>query len=64
MAYTGHSGHPANLGVGSPVQLMQDHTRHGVVRWLGDLREVKGLIAGVELVSIYTRCIADTNCMV
>ena len=34
------------------MQLMQDPSRHGVVKWLENLPEVKSLIAGVELVSI------------
>ena len=42
----------ANMGVGSPVELAQDHTRHGVIKWLGTLPDVRGFIAGVELVSI------------
>ena len=42
----------ANMGVGSPVELVQDPTHHGVVMWLGTLPEARGLVAGVELVSI------------
>ena len=54
VAYAGHptQGPPANMGVGSPVELVQDPTRHGVVMWLGTLPEARGLVAGVELVSI------------
>ena len=52
IAYAGPPGQPSPaLGVGSPVQLVQDPNRHGVVRWLGHLPEAKGAIAGVELVS-------------
>ena len=39
-----------DLGVGSPVELLQDSSRRGVVRWLGSLPETRGLVAGVELV--------------
>ena len=42
----------AGLGVGSPVQLIQDPNRTGVIKWIGPLREIKGTIAGVELVSM------------
>ena len=42
---------PAKLTVGSPVQLIQDHSRTGVIRWMGTLPEAKRYIAGVELVS-------------
>ena len=54
VAYAGHptQGPPANMGVDSPVELVQDPTRHGVVKWLGTLPEARGLVAGVELVSI------------
>ena len=41
------------LGVGSPVQLVGDPSRTGVIRWTGKLLEVTGYIAGVELVSYY-----------
>ena len=50
-AYAGPPGQPTpTLEVGSPVQLVQDSSRHGVVRWLGTLPEIQGAIAGVELV--------------
>ena len=55
----GHSGgppdpsHSAGLGIGSPVQLVGDHSRTGVIRWTGTLPEVTGHIAGVELVSYH-----------
>ena len=42
----------AGLGVGSPVQLIQDPNRTGVIKWIGPLSEIKGTIAGVELVSM------------
>ena len=42
----------AGLGVGSPVQLIQDPNRTGVIKWIGPLPEIKGTIAGVELVSM------------
>ena len=53
MAYAGNPAQPVptGLGVGSPVQLKQDHNRHGVIRWIGNLQETRGLVAGVELVS-------------
>ena len=62
VAYAGrpdvsHSGGPldpslsAGLDVGSPVQLVGDHSRTGVIRWTGTLPEIKGYAVGVELVS-------------
>ena len=42
----------AGLGVGSPVQLIQDPNRTGVIKWIGPLPEIKGSLAGVELVSM------------
>ena len=45
---------PANLGIDSPVQLIQDASRTGVIRWMGTLPEAKGVVAGVELVSLTT----------
>ena len=42
---------PAGLEVGSPVQLVQDPGRTGVIRWMGYLQGIQGAIAGVELVS-------------
>ena len=39
------------LGIGSPVQLVGDPSRTGVIRWIGTLPETKGYVAGVELVS-------------
>ena len=47
-----YAGHTHALDVGSPVQLVQDPNHHGVVMWLGTLPEARGLVAGVELVSI------------
>ena len=55
--YVSHSGSPpdpslsAGLGIGSPVQLVGDPSRTGVIRWIGTLPETKGYVAGVELVS-------------
>jgi len=53
MAYAGPPGAPppAGLEVGSAVQLAQDPSRTGVIRWTGYLPGRPGLIAGVELVS-------------
>ena len=39
-----------SLTMNSRVQL-SDPPRYGVIRWMGDLPQVNGLIAGVELVS-------------
>ncbi len=39
-----------HLSIGSTVQL-SDPPRYGVIRWIGELPAVQGLIAGVELVS-------------
>ena len=47
MAY---GGQPL-LQVGSPVALVQNPSRHGVIRWLGTLPGILGTTAGVELVS-------------
>ena len=53
-AYAGHpSQAPPALDIGSPVELVQDPSRHGVVKWLGPLPEARGLVAGVELVSTH-----------
>ena len=38
------------LGVGSAVQV-SDPPRYGVVRWIGELPNIQGIMAGVELVS-------------
>ncbi len=38
------------LSIGSTVQL-SNPPRYGVIRWIGDLPAVQGLIAGIELVS-------------
>ena len=51
--YVNHN-FPLPLDVGSPVELVGDPSRHGVVKWLGPLPEARGLIAGVELVSCWT----------
>ena len=42
---------PASLSVGSAIQLVQDPSRTGVIRWTGYLPGAPLLIAGVELVS-------------
>ena len=39
------------LGIGSMVQV-SDPPRYGVLRWIGELPDVKGAIAGVEMVSL------------
>jgi len=38
------------LGIGSTVQ-MSDPPRYGVIKWMGGLPNIQGLVAGVELVS-------------
>ena len=43
---------PTALEVRSPVQLVQDPSRHGVIQWLGNLPKRQELIAGVELVCL------------
>ena len=53
VAYAGHPDPPL-VHVGSPVQLMGDPSRHGVIRWLGTLPEIQGAMAGVELVGYCT----------
>ena len=55
MAFTNHPekpDHPPLLhqfSIGSTVQL-SDPPRYGVIRWIGELREIQGLVAGMELV--------------
>ena len=39
------------LGIGSMVQV-SDPPRYGVLRWIGELPDVKGAIGGVEMVSL------------
>ena len=39
------------LGISSLVQI-SDPLRYGVLRWIGELPDVKGTIAGVEMVSL------------
>ena len=53
VVYTGPPGTtpPRDLDIGSVVQLAPDPSRTGVIRWTGNLPEIQGLIAGVELVS-------------
>ena len=38
------------LGIGSLVQI-GDPPRYGVIRWIGELPNIQGYVAGVELVS-------------
>ena len=38
------------FGLGSTVQI-SDTPQYGVIRWIGELPYVEGLIAGIELVS-------------
>jgi len=40
---------PGKLGVGSTVQI-SDPPRYGVIRWIGELPNFQGYVAGVELV--------------
>ena len=42
------------LEVGSLVQLVEDPTRTGRIRWMGTPPETKAFMAGVELVSLAT----------
>ncbi len=39
------------LSIGSKIQL-SDPPRYGVIRWIGELPRVEGLVAGIELVSM------------
>ena len=45
-----HGVLPVELGVGFTVQI-SDLPRYGVIKWMGELPNVQGLVAGVELVS-------------
>ena len=40
----------AELDVGSCVQI-SDPPQYGVIRWIGELPNIQGYVAGVELVS-------------
>ena len=40
----------AKLDVGSAVQI-SDPPRYGVIRWIGELPNIQGIVAGIELVS-------------
>jgi len=40
----------SELGVGSTVQI-SDPPRYGVIKWIGELPNIQGPVAGVELVS-------------
>ena len=46
-----------NLGIGSriqiPTQSPTEPYRYGVIRWMGEIPAARGLIAGIELVSLY-----------
>ena len=54
------------LGIGSMVQV-SDPPRYGVLRWIGELPDVKGAIAGVQMVSLLLQtlhmcCSRDVVC--
>ena len=53
VAYDGQQGSapPSGLEVGSAVQIANNDTRTGVIRWIGTFPSMQGVIAGVELVS-------------
>ena len=53
VAYDGQSQQsaPSGLEVGSAVQIANNDSRTGVIRWIGEFLGMQGLIAGVELVS-------------
>ena len=52
VAYDGQqSAPPSDLEVGSGVQIANNDSRTGVIRWIGEFPGMQGLIAGVELVS-------------
>ena len=53
MAYDGQQRPvpPSDLDVGSAVQIANNDSRTGVIRWIGLLPGVQGLIAGLALVS-------------
>ena len=50
--------HP-NLIVGSRIQIPTQHSaeplKYGVIRWMGEIPAVQGLVAGIEMVS--TECV-------
>ena len=54
-AFTHHPERPDHpplqhqFSIGSTVQISEP-PRYGVIRWIGELREIQGLVAGVELV--------------
>ena len=39
-----------SFSMGSTIQLHSDPPRYGVIQWIGNLPEIHGQIAGVELV--------------
>lgn len=55
MAYDGQQTPVPSLGleVGSVVQVANNDSRTGVIRWIGNFPGMQGTIAGVELVSDY-----------
>ena len=54
---------PSQFAIGSMVYLPTQHGKglHGVVRWIGTVPEIDGLVAGVELVSSYNTDPLDIN---
>ena len=48
------------LGVGSTVQI-SDPPRYGVIKWLGELPNIQGVVAGVELVSSPSCVVMNQN---
>ena len=47
---------PSGLEVGSAVQLVNNDSRTGVIRWIGTFPGMQGVIAGLELVSLVFCC--------
>ena len=60
VAYDGQQTPATSLGleVGSAVQLANNDSRTGVIRWIGNFSGLQNTIAGVELVSDY-QCVKD-----
>ena len=67
LAYDGqprpqHSAPPSGLEVDSVVQIANNDSRTGVIRWIGEFPGMQGLIAGVELVSTNQyRCVNELH---
>ena len=44
-----------HLGIGSRIQLPTNHSnepfKYGVIRWIGEMPQLQGAVAGIELVS-------------